>query len=212
MANLITVARFPLLFLIVILLTTHSAGARAAAVPLVLLLILMDTVDGMVARARKEESLLGSVLDIMADRSVEMVMWVVYAHLRLVPLGIPIIFIVRGTVVDSLRAIGVSQGTTPFGSTTSRVGRFIVGSKIMRSSYGVAKALAFALLALVSSLQLYVAQGTIAESVYLTWHEAALVLAWLATAFCIVRGLPVMIESFSALLEESSTSGRESAR
>jgi phosphatidylglycerophosphate synthase len=81
MANIITVARFPLLVLIVILLTIPSAGARTVAVPLVLVLILLDTVDGIVARARKEESLLGSVLDIMADRSVEMVLWVVYAHL-----------------------------------------------------------------------------------------------------------------------------------
>jgi CDP-diacylglycerol--glycerol-3-phosphate 3-phosphatidyltransferase len=204
MANIITVARFPLLFLIAILLTLPSAGARAACVPLVLVLILMDSIDGLVARSRKEESLLGSVLDIMADRSVELVLWVVYAHLRLVPLAIPIIFIVRGTVVDSLRAIGVGAGKTPFGSTTSRLGRFLVGSPWMRSSYGIAKALAFTLLALTATLQLYAASGAVLAQTAQTTHTVALVLSWIATAFCIVRGLPVIIESFARLAQKNA--------
>lgn len=204
MANIITVARFPLLFLIVILLTLPSAGARAACAPLVLVLILMDTIDGLVARSRKEESLLGSVLDIMADRSVELVLWVVYAHLGLVPLAIPIIFIVRGTVVDSLRAIGVGAGKTPFGSTTSALGHFLVGSPWMRSSYGVAKALAFTLLALTSSLQLYAAADQGLAQTAQTTHTVALVLSWIATAFCIVRGLPVIIESFGQLARKGA--------
>lgn len=199
MANIITVSRFPLLFLIVIMLTLPSAGARLATVPLVVLLILMDTIDGLVARSRHEESLLGSVLDVMTDRSVELVMWVVFAHMRLVPLAIPIIFIIRGTVVDALRAVGVKQGTTPFGSTTSRVGSFLVGSPFMRSSYGIAKALAFTLLALTAALNTYVEIGQGSIQTVNTIHLVAMVLSWIATAFCVVRGLPVIIESFAGL-------------
>jgi len=199
MANIITVSRFPLLFLIVIMLTLPSAGARLATVPLVVLLILMDTIDGLVARSRHEESLLGSVLDIMTDRSIELVMWVVFAHMRLVPLAIPIIFIIRGTVVDALRAVGVKQGTTPFGSTTSRVGSFLVGSPFMRSSYGIAKALAFTLLALTAALNTYVEIGRGSIQTVNTIHLVAMVFSWIATAFCVVRGLPVIIESFAGL-------------
>ena len=199
MANIITVSRFPLLFLIVIMLTLPSAGARLATVPLVVLLILMDTIDGLVARSRHEESLLGSVLDIMTDRSIELVMWVVFAHMRLVPLAIPIIFIIRGTVVDALRAVGVKQGTPPFGSTTSRIGSFLVGSPFMRSSYGIAKALAFTLLALTAALNTYVEIGRGSIQTVNTIHLVAMVLSWIATAFCVVRGLPVIIESFAGL-------------
>ncbi len=199
MANIITVSRFPLLFLIVIMLTLPSAGARLATVPLVVLLILMDTIDGLVARSRHEESLLGSVLDIMTDRSIELVMWVVFAHMRLVPLAIPIIFIIRGTVVDALRAVGVKQGTTPFGSTTSRIGSFLVGSPFMRSSYGIAKALAFTLLALTAALNTYVEIGRGSIQTVNTIHLVAMVFSWIATAFCVVRGLPVIIESFAGL-------------
>jgi len=199
MANIITVSRFPLLFLIVIMLTLPSAGARLTTVPLVVLLILMDTIDGLVARSRHEESLLGSVLDVMTDRSVELVMWVVFAHMRLVPLAIPIIFIIRGTVVDALRAVGVKQGTTPFGSTTSRIGSFLVGSPFMRSSYGIAKALAFTLLALTAALNTYVEIGRGSIQTVNTIHLVAMVFSWIATAFCVVRGLPVIIESFAGL-------------
>ncbi len=199
MANIITVSRFPLLFLIVILLTLPSPGARLATVPLVVILILMDTIDGFVARSRHEESLLGSVVDIMTDRSVELVMWVVYAYMRLVPLAIPIIFIIRGTVVDALRAVGVKQGTTPFDTTTSRVGSFLVGSPYMRSTYGIAKALAFTLLALTAALDSYLEIGRGSIQTANTIHLAAMVLSWIATAFCVVRGLPVIIESFAGL-------------
>lgn len=205
MANIITISRFPLLFLVALLLTLPSEGAKVASVPLVLLLIVLDTIDGMVARARKEDSLLGSVLDIMADRSVEMVMWVVYAHLRLVPLAIPIIFIVRGTVVDSLRAISVGEGKTPFGSTSSRVGHWLVASPWMRSAYGIAKALAFTALALTSALQAYAALGRVSPQAASGCHAVALALSWIATVFCIVRGLPVMIESFTKLSQKATT-------
>lgn len=204
MANIITVSRFPLLFLIVILLTLPSPGARLATVPLVVLLIIMDSIDGIVARSRHEESLLGSVLDIMTDRSVELVMWVVYAHLGLVPLAIPIIFVIRGTVVDALRAVGIKQGTTPFGTTTSRAGSFLVGSPYMRSSYGIAKALAFTLLALTAALDSYVEIGRSSIQTVNTIHLVALILSWIATAFCVVRGLPVIIESFAGLVRSEA--------
>ena len=204
MANIITVSRFPLLLLIVILLTTASAAARMACVPLILLLILLDTVDGLVARARKEESLLGSVLDIMVDRSVEIVLWIVFGHLGLVPLAIPLIFVVRGTVVDSLRSIGVQEGKTPFGTTQSAVGRWLVASPWMRSGYGIAKASAFMLLALTSSLLLSASAGSGSLQTAQAWHTAALLVSWIATLFCVVRGLPGLVESIGRLSVPSS--------
>ena len=106
MANLITIGRFPVLIAIILLLYAPSPSARVTSAVLLILVIAMDSVDGIIARARDEESLLGSVLDIMVDRSVELVMWVCYADLGLIPVAIPIIYIVRGTIVDALRNIG----------------------------------------------------------------------------------------------------------
>jgi CDP-diacylglycerol--glycerol-3-phosphate 3-phosphatidyltransferase len=199
MANAITVSRFPLLFVVVGLLYASSAAAQAVAVPLVILLILLDTIDGVVARARGETSLLGSVLDIMVDRSVELVLWVVYAHLRLVPVVIPIVFIVRGVVVDSLRAVEVSGGKTPFGSMTSRLGRWLVAGPVMRSSYGAVKLISFAGLALTQTLISYAALGRVSQASAGATHIVFLVLSWVATLFCIVRGVPVIVESVGRL-------------
>ena len=82
LANTITILRFPLLAAVVTLLYQQSDSLRLAAVLLIAVLMFMDTLDGVVARRRHEESLMGSALDIAADRAVEIVLWVVFAHLR----------------------------------------------------------------------------------------------------------------------------------
>ena len=204
MANLITIARFPLLIAIIVILYTPSPGLRLAGAILVPVLIGMDSLDGMLARSRGEESLLGSVLDIMADRSVEMVMWVVFAHLGLVPVAIPIIFIIRGVVTDSLRSVHVGEGETPFGSTKSSIGHWIVASPWMRSSYGVFKLLAFTGLALTHSLMAYADRGTVTRNTAETSLSIFLVISWIAVVFCITRGLPVIIESTARLRTQNS--------
>ncbi|MBK8047373.1 MAG: CDP-alcohol phosphatidyltransferase family protein [Anaerolineales bacterium] len=78
LANWITLARFPLLVLLVLLLYFGGVVGRFLVVPGVVLLIVMDAIDGIVARKRGEMTLLGSVLDIAADRAVEIVLWVVF--------------------------------------------------------------------------------------------------------------------------------------
>ncbi len=208
MANIITLARFPLLILVILLLYMESPIARLISAALVVLLIAMDMIDGLIARARHEDNLLGSVLDIMADRSVEQVMWVVYAHLGLISVAIPIIFILRGVIVDSLRAAQIGGEKTPFQVTQSPIGRFVVASPWMRSSYGVIKMLSFTGLALAHALLAYVALGAVADGVADTVWLIFRILSWIATAFCIVRGLPVIIESYSALQAEDSAESR----
>ena len=89
MANLITLLRFPLLFIYVILLYTDNGVLQIWCVPFIVLIILMDMFDGLIARARGEVSLLGSVLDIATDRTFEIILWVVFAHLGLIPVIIP---------------------------------------------------------------------------------------------------------------------------
>jgi CDP-diacylglycerol--glycerol-3-phosphate 3-phosphatidyltransferase len=199
MANLITISRFPVLVAVILLLFSSDPLACAAGTGLTVLLILMDTLDGVVARARKEESLLGSVLDIMADRTVELVMWVVFAHLALVPVAIPIIYIVRGTVVDSLRSIHVSAGSAPFKGMRTRLGAWLVGSPAMRSSYGISKLISFTGLALAHTMARYAAQGAADAALAETLGTVFLATSWVSVAFCLVRGLPVVVEALPIL-------------
>jgi len=199
MANLITVLRFPLLFIIVVLLYAASPLARLVTVFLLVVLILMDTLDGMVARARKEVSLMGSVLDIMTDRTVELVLWICYAHLSLIPVAIPIIYVVRGTVVDSLRSVHVSAGTAPFKAMRTKLGKFLVASPPMRTGYGVCKLISFSGLALTHALRAYAAQGAISGDLAQLSCLIFNVTSWIAVALCLVRGVPVIVEAVPML-------------
>jgi CDP-diacylglycerol--glycerol-3-phosphate 3-phosphatidyltransferase len=177
LANAITLARLPLLVVIVIIFFVGDAGWRLAAVPLVFLLIAMDGIDGIVARQRDEVTLLGSVLDIAADRAVEIILWVMYANLGL---------------ISSIREAGYERGTTAFGAMRTGWGKWIVAGRPMRAAYGMVKALAFVLLA-----------GTLAlQSLGSPWAQPVwtlgVVASWIAFVFCIVRGIPVVVEAFAA--------------
>lgn len=189
LANLITVLRFPLLLLVVALLYVGGTTAQLVDVGLIVLLILMDTLDGVVARYLKQSTLVGSMLDVAADRAVEIVLWVTFAHLGLIPLMIPVIFIVRGSLTDSIREVALQAGESPHGMMRGRIERWLVASPPMRSGYGLVKLLAFATLALAAGLR---TQNVDAWS---SIQSIGLVMAWLATALCVARGLPVVLDA-----------------
>jgi CDP-diacylglycerol---glycerol-3-phosphate 3-phosphatidyltransferase len=202
MANLITLARFP--FLGVILLAIYFGGStgQLISVGLIVILILMDSMDGMVARRRNETSLLGSALDIAADRSVEFVFWVVFAHLGLIPLIIPLLVIIRGTLTDSIRAVASSHGVRAFDMAQASPARFLVGSPVMRSSYAVVKALAFCGLCLTLGLSSIWGSAPVGSASQVAWlwiRGTSLGLSWTALVLCLARGLPVLIEAPSYL-------------
>jgi CDP-diacylglycerol--glycerol-3-phosphate 3-phosphatidyltransferase len=198
MANTITLARLPLLIVIVLLLYLGSPAIQAATAALVVILILMDSLDGIIARHRQEVGMLGSKLDIAVDRIVEIVLWVVYANLNLISVAIPIIVIIRGGLVDTVRSFSLVYGETSFGMMQTRWGRWLVGSSFMRTTYGASKATAFTLLALALGLQGLWA-GTPKEG----WADAlwflARALSWIAAIICIIRGAPVLVEARTLL-------------
>lgn len=195
LANRITLSRIPLLAVILFLLYFPALWAQQIAVPAILILIVMDTLDGTLARARGEDSLLGSVLDIASDRSVEYVLWLAFAHLGLISLIIPVVVLVRGTFVDAIRSVAPARGLKPFELLQSSLGQFLVGSTLLRASYGIIKAVAFILLAAVHALQ------TAGSSWGNTLYLPAQIAAWTAVAFCLLRGLPVLLEAPKTLKE-----------
>ncbi len=194
LANWITLSRFPLLLLSVLILYFGSATLRLAGVALLFVGLMLDTVDGMVARKTRQTSLFGSVLDIAADRTYELLLWVCFADLRLIPVAIPLIIIARTTLTDAFRSIGVGQGTAPFSQHRTALGRFLVGSTWMRTGYAVTKTTTFCGLALAQAFSGFspeTAQAGAVPSMMAVLH----VVAWLAVAFCVFRGLPVIIHS-----------------
>ena len=198
MANTITLARLPLLIVVVVLLYVDNPIVHIITAGLVLFLIFMDTLDGVVARRRKEAGMLGSKLDIAVDRIVEQVLWIVYANLHLISVAIPVIFIIRGGLVDTVRSFSLIWGETSFGMMQTKWGRRLVASGFMRSVYGLAKAAAFCLLALSMGLRGLWAGTPKAGTAETVWI-VAVVLSWIATAICVIRGAPVLLEAPSLL-------------
>lgn len=200
MANWITLSRFPLLLILVLMLYSGNAAVRLAAVPVFLIVFMLDTADGVVARRRGETSLLGSVLDIASDRTLEFVLWVVFAHLRLISVAIPLIVITRGVLVDAVRGVGASQGESPFSQMRSRLGKLLVASSAMRTVYSVSKGFAFGLLALALGLR------TLAHPASEPVLLAAQIVSWAAAAICLLRGVPVLVDAWPLL--RGSTPGQ----
>jgi CDP-diacylglycerol--glycerol-3-phosphate 3-phosphatidyltransferase len=126
------------------------------------------------------------VLDIALDRSVENILWITFMYLGLVPLWVPIVFLIRSFVVDGVRGVAISRGQSGFGMMHSPLGRFLVASRFMRALYGLAKGVIFGLLYLTWALALK------DPTILITLHPLNQCLIFFTTTLCILRGLPVI--------------------
>src|SRR5262245_49637456 len=106
-ATWITLSRFPLLLASLLALYLGSPEVQLAGVAVLLAGLLLDTVDGIVARRTGQTSLLGGVLDIAADRTYELVLWVGFADLGLIPAWISFVILTRSTLTDAFRGLVV---------------------------------------------------------------------------------------------------------
>ena len=192
MANLITLSRLILLYLLVWLAYHPNPFIQIYNLPLLIVIFILDGVDGYVARKRNETSLFGAIFDITIDRIVENVLWVILMDLDFIPVWVALVFITRSFLVDSVRAQGASQGKTPFGMMKSSFGRFLVSGRFMRIFYGAVKATAFGYIFLIQPWP------TLFPDFYLQWKPVIegvkFGLVYLAVVVCLVRGAPVLAE------------------
>lgn len=192
MANFITISRIIMAFIALYLLFIPTALNYYLALVLTILVMWFDGLDGFVARKFNLTSKLGAVLDIMGDRIVENIYWMVFCALGWVSVVIPIIVITRGIVVDSLRTLAFEEGYTAFGEKTmmqNPVAKFIVASNFSRFTYALVKAFAFVFLiagSLIAPIPVEIKSNIFTLGQYC---------AYIAVAFCILRGLPVVFEA-----------------
>src|SRR3546814_10608760 len=97
-----------------------------------------------------------------------------------------LVFIIRGTIVDSIRYAAIAEGKTAFGMMQSPLGRFLVAGRFMRGFYGALKAVTFGWIFLVQPWprldpELWAAWSLPIEMVTMT-------LIYASTAICIIRG------------------------
>lgn len=191
MANIITISRIILAFIVISMLFIKDASIYWSAFLFTIIVIWMDGLDGYIARKLNESSKLGAVLDILGDRVVENIYWITFLALGWLPVWVPIIVVSRGIITDGLRSLALEQGHTAFGETTmmqSKIGKFLVASNFSRFSYAVFKAIAFAFM-IAAHVPGAAYQGKDIVSII------AYASVYISVFFCVVRGIPVIIES-----------------
>jgi CDP-diacylglycerol--glycerol-3-phosphate 3-phosphatidyltransferase len=195
--NLITLGRI-VLALAVMVIFQMGFYWRLAAVLLTLVVIYLDSLDGFVARKLGQASDFGALFDITGDRIVEHIYLIFYCAMGLVSFWVPVVFVTRSFLVDTLRSVAFSrEGKTPFGRKTmmkSPFTRFLTASSFSRTLYGISKIATFILIGLIYALQKGFEEGvhwlTRTEIRDLTVVTQTLV--WIMVGLNLIRGLPVL--------------------
>lgn len=192
LANIVSVTRIFVAYAAIACLYIQTTWAYIIALVLTIIAFAMDGLDGYLARKLNQSSEWGSVLDILGDRIVEVSYWIVFAVMGWLNIIFPLICVARAFTTDGIRSVALSKGMTAFGDKTMQStswGKFICASRFMRISYAVAKVLAFLLLITVNTPGMELWNGTP------ILHIITMVFAWAAIIFCVVRAIPVVVES-----------------
>lgn len=210
MANLITVGRLILLFIVIWLLYVGNVQVVTACMLSIMVVFASDGLDGWVARKRGSTSAFGAVFDIAGDRIAENALWVVFADLELIPVWIPLMVLTRGFIVDGLRSLSYAQGMTAFGANNmmqSPLTEWLTAGRFMRGFFGWAKAAGFVFLAGLVAWETLDTDGTLLGELYalawVRWFGWGMV--WSAVVLTVVRAIPVIHDSigFIARLDAS---------
>lgn len=196
MANLITLSRLILLFVVIFFAYQPASWWQMANVALLIFVFVTDGLDGYVARKRDETSVFGAMFDIAVDRIVELSLWIALLPLGLVPLWAPLVFVVRGSIVDAIRARQTGEtGKAPFEVIRNPLAKWLVAGRFMRGFYAVMKATTFCWLLLIHPLPELVPEAweQLGEPLVLIGQ----VLIWISVILCVARGLPVILEFMS---------------
>jgi CDP-diacylglycerol---glycerol-3-phosphate 3-phosphatidyltransferase len=179
----------------------RGAWANLTAVALTVSAIALDALDGHLARRKNLATPVGAQIDILGDRMIENVYFTYFAVVGMVSLWLPVFFFARGAATDFLRGLATRAGHSGWGAAAMLQtwwGRALVASRWSRGLYAAMKCLCFCYL----GLELALTRGPVALVGELAADAHALIrigahlLTWATAAFCLVRGLPVLVEGW----------------
>lgn len=108
--NLLTLTRIFVTPILISLLLTSGKGNEIYGVSLFLAASFTDFLDGYIARKRKQETLLGKLLDPIADKLLTCAVFIALVELRLAPAWLVYLIISREIIVTGLRAKALQKG------------------------------------------------------------------------------------------------------
>jgi phosphatidylglycerophosphate synthase len=194
--NQVTVARILVAFTAVVLFSfrAHLLALNLAAVCLTFLAIVLDGVDGYLARRSGLCTRFGAKFDILGDRVVENLFFICFAASGLISLWVPVVFFVRGALTDFVRAQSTRPGhhRSDDWMLRTRWGQSLVASRTSRASYATLKCICFCYLGLLLSIRHLPQWARFAETPARGPLVIAQAITFLAVIFCIVRAIPVL--------------------
>ena len=210
--NQITVARVAAAFAAVALFTCfeRSIATDLVAVALTVVAIALDGVDGYVARTRGLATPMGAQLDILGDRVVENLFFTFFAVSGLISLWVPVLFFVRGTLTDFVRALAARAGRNGFGRDgmiQTRWGGALVSSRASRVAYATVKCVCFCYLGMLLPLA-HLPSRWINPSLGPMLFRLGHWLVAAAVFACLVRAVPVMWEGRRYFAATTEARGR----
>jgi len=186
----------------------HGTWANLAAVVLTVASIALDALDGHMARKKRMATPLGAQIDILGDRMIENMFFTYFAVVGMVSWWLPVFFFARGAVTDFLRGLALKAGYSGWGGNAMLQtwwGRTLVASRWSRGLYAALKCACFCYL----GLELALTRGPVAllgslpGEAHLFIRVLAQALIWSTATFCLLRGLPVLIEGWRFFAREA---------
>jgi len=179
----------------------RGAWANLAAVALTVTAIALDALDGYLARRKNLATPVGAQLDILGDRMIENVYFTYFAVVGMVSLWLPVFFFARGAATDFLRGLAMKAGHSGWGANgmlQTWWGQALVASRWSRGMYAALKCVCFCYLGLELALTRgpVALFGALAADVHLAIRVGAQILTWATAAFCLMRGLPLLVEGW----------------
>src|ERR1051325_9241388 len=215
MANLLTLARVLLVFVVIAVWARHHTvdypWLDLAMVPVLAWAIFMDGLDGWGARRMHTEAKTGALFDIAGDRIVELALWTFFAIHRdeqgehYVSFWVPIIMITRTVLTDFVRSAAFEAGKTPFGREahgmqSSAWAYQLTASRWSRAMYGGLKAVCFCALGLVLAWP-YLRSSELGGKPRMVVDF----LVYATVVISVIRGIPVLWEGRRFVLMKDET-------
>src|SRR5260370_40990790 len=191
--------------------------ASLAAVGLTVTSIALDALDGHIARTKKLATAIGAQIDILGGRMIENVYFTYFAVVGMVSLWLPVFFFARGAMTDFLRGLALRAGHSGWGANAMLQtwwGRALVASRWSRGLYAGMKCLCFCYLGLELALTRgpVALLGELAADAHAAVRVGAQVLTWATAGFCLLRGLPVLVEGWKYVVAGVAVGGGQKKR
>ncbi len=177
----VSAVRVILAILLLAMTNGQPNGMLFAALIGVPIIMALDAVDGMLARHLNSQTMLGSFIDIAADRLVEFIFLLFFVSAGFVPLWFVVIFYGRIILTDACRMWAFrTERVSAEGIFLPEPLRVLVLSKLSRSGYAALKGIMFSLML----LAMYQGKAS------LSWLEFGTMLGVLA--FSLLRAAPIL--------------------